>query len=850
MSEKKRFGSRISSIFGQSSPSDKKSSTSTNTTLNVPSSNSSNIPKSRGLSPLPSPNPKPLNKPPLQNYSSASTVNSSSHYSSGKSINSKSSNSTLRATNNNNSNIPVIPIQTPHNEYHEQMNHAPVTSHHQPPPTQPSYQPYNPHTQYSQTQPTNNIPNISIQTSPASENYKSNPSPNLSSPSYSRSIRSPSPTPSPVSNKLRRKPPSDLDSFDFGGNLKSTNTSQLQSPQSSSRSGIVQNQENQDQDQDLHSEPELHSDTGVTGDIIADLESEIDNFLQFEDSNSNSNSNDAESRYSSKRNTKFYEETDAIQNEFINDLNLNKRNSIRLDDPVTDFDLTRSHQSNQLHQQLQQQVPYPVNSTIASPNDSTTTTPTESIENSPQIIQNYMMDTTNLENINPFETTLQNSNSNYQILDSSSSNKSSDTSITSPTQPKQYFDQSITPSSSNAPAVGSTSARSSYSRTPTTSSRIPSSTFIGQSPPIYYNSQSPNFQQSQQPTPPPPPPHQPQLQHTKTDVSLYSNISSMKNYNPTSGSQRTYHRTSSSMGSIRSSNSYRNVNLATLKKTLSLKPGEGERSNYVLTIRRNAGTAFNESGPSKWKLPVGILPIDKTAMKDNSNGKYKRLAGNSNNSNYRKKTSGVELKHGHLKPRLLAAEIDEGDDYSTSISISKPPTTNASSSSTTLKNVNSGSQSINKSTSRENSLKRTTTDGSLLTGDTQSLASTNTDSTKNHRNSSIKRSDSVASSESSGSISEKITTGYYQHRGYKYGDVDDYEYTDTHPENDDEEDDITEKSDNGTDDLMINNNTNNNVSNTNGYVNGFGSNGFINEAEVDERPKLVLANPDYSSDSD
>ena len=75
------------------------------------------------------------------------------------------------------------------------------------------------------------------------------------------------------------------------------------------------------------------------------------------------------------------------------------------------------------------------------------------------------------------------------------------------------------------------------------------------------------------------------------------------------------HRMSSSVGSIYSSNSYRNVNLAALKKTLNLKPGEGERSNYVLAIRKAAGTSYNELTRMKWKLPVVYYQLTSLQLK-------------------------------------------------------------------------------------------------------------------------------------------------------------------------------------------------------------------------------------------
>lgn len=120
-----------------------------------------------------------------------------------------------------------------------------------------------------------------------------------------------------------------------------------------------------------------------------------------------------------------------------------------------------------------------------------------------------------------------------------------------------------------------------------------------------------------------------------------------------------FHRKSTSLSSLYSTSSNRNVNLATLKMTLDLKPGEGEQSRYVVALRRSMGTAVNDSPPDKWKLPTGILPVDKRASMASSNGRYLRLGV----SQGRKKTSGVELKHGHLQPRLLAAEVGDSRPY-------------------------------------------------------------------------------------------------------------------------------------------------------------------------------------------
>ncbi|RLV95491.1 hypothetical protein JA1_001026 [Spathaspora sp. JA1] len=263
---------------------------------------------------------------------------------------------------------------------------------------------------------------------------------------------------------------------------------------------------------------------------------------------------------------------------------------------------------------------------------------------------------------------------------------------------------------------------------------------------------------------------------------------------------KSHRRQSSSISSIMSSNSYKNVNLAQLKKTLNLKPGEGERSNYVWTIRRSAGTAFNENGPSRWKLPLGILPVDKTALYENSNGRYLRLGGSAAS---RKKTSGVELKHGHLKPRLLAAEIDEDDDDNgLQLSSNTPPISATTS--------NSGGGLIKQSSvSRENSIARTITDS------TQSMEELDVVSDKR---------DSMSTSSS---VSDKLAfvTGFYQHRGYRDEDKEDFK-------------------DNVSTDI--------DTSNTMVTMNDYGQS-FSDLTDMDgyeERPRLYLANPDSDTDSE
>lgn len=278
------------------------------------------------------------------------------------------------------------------------------------------------------------------------------------------------------------------------------------------------------------------------------------------------------------------------------------------------------------------------------------------------------------------------------------------------------------------------------------------------------------------------------------------------------------HRKSSSLSSILSSTSQKNVNLATLKKTMNLKPGEGERSMYVSTLRKNSGTAYNETGPGKWKLPIGIAPIDKRATYTTSNSKYMRMVGGVSQTKVKRGT-GVELKHGHLAPRLLAAEVDDGDDISMKFNASSSDskelikskaegssTTTLTEESNTPQNRSSMSSSIiggggNSSLDTKNGLTRITTDTSAVSA----ITSTQSKSSPSKRSS--------ISSNSSGSISD--VNGFYQHPLYnRYIDDDD---DDEHLENDE----YAESEFNHAD----------------------------MENDCKDTPRLVLANPD-ASDSD
>lgn len=273
------------------------------------------------------------------------------------------------------------------------------------------------------------------------------------------------------------------------------------------------------------------------------------------------------------------------------------------------------------------------------------------------------------------------------------------------------------------------------------------------------------------------------------------------------------HRKSSSLSSILSSPSQKNINLATLKKTMNLKPGEGERSTYVSTLRKNSGTAYNETGPGKWKLPIGIIPIDKRATYTTSNSKYMRMVGGVTQTKAKRGT-GVELKHGHLAPRLLAAEVDDGDDLSMKFNtaneqkdaakakVDGSSTTTLTEESSTPQNRSSVSSLLvggsNSLLDSKNGLTRTTTDTSTASV----ITSTQSKSSPSKRSS--------ISSGSSGSISD--VNGFYQHPLYN-------RYVD---EDHDEGEDVFADAD-------------------------------FNDANMDndfkEAPRLVLANPD-ASDSD
>lgn len=267
------------------------------------------------------------------------------------------------------------------------------------------------------------------------------------------------------------------------------------------------------------------------------------------------------------------------------------------------------------------------------------------------------------------------------------------------------------------------------------------------------------------------------------------------------------HKKSNSVNSVWSSYSQRHINLSVLRKNLDLHPGEGERSNYIYTLRKNCGTAYNESLPGKWKLPIGILPIDRKNYA--LNPRFMRHAGGTAQGR-NKKSSGVELKHGHLEPRLLATEVgDPNDSLSTDLKLEKTFT----SSSITARNSVRGLKSSSSSLTVSNGTVSNEANSSKYGDDAQSLKTT-AESASSH---SLKKQISISSS-SSGSISDLNYDGYYQHEAY------------LNPDNYDDDD-----NNNNNDELQ-----NNSASSPYRFPND------SNLSQNSEKPKLVLANPDDS----
>lgn len=284
----------------------------------------------------------------------------------------------------------------------------------------------------------------------------------------------------------------------------------------------------------------------------------------------------------------------------------------------------------------------------------------------------------------------------------------------------------------------------------------------------------------------------------------------------TSTPTNTFHRKSLSMSSVFSTNSNRHITLAALKKSISLRPGEGERSNYVQTVRRNAGTSYNDLGPETWKLPVGILPVDKRQLTP-SNDRYNRLRGNRKNQ-----SSGVGLKHGHLAPRLLATEVDESEGLNKFGSLGRSSTFQRHEGKqitpVSLSRLALPSTTLSRGNSLRHNSNAPSRTGSFAGSVLSSILPSTTSSTPvrdsgSHVDSQshLSRHTLTSSRHSVGSISEgRLTEGYYQHPGYRY----------------DEEMEETDRFSPSTDGTMHQD--------------------FEEEDEV-QKPRLVLANPDSES---
>lgn len=236
------------------------------------------------------------------------------------------------------------------------------------------------------------------------------------------------------------------------------------------------------------------------------------------------------------------------------------------------------------------------------------------------------------------------------------------------------------------------------------------------------------------------------------------------------------HRKTGSIGSLHSMYSNRNVNLATLKKSFNLRPGEGERSVYVSTIRKSSGAANNDTAPGKWKLPTALQVIDRSAIQT---AKYLRMSSGSK----LKKSSGVELKHGHLQRRLLRSEADDFDDSEivsrsplarsgteTSRILTHVLSTNTDASQATIltSNTYSSTSSVDKTSSLAPGATNTTSNSSEQNNELLEAEASSSNTTQ------LERSRSVSSSSSGSISSSSMAAGvYYQHPGYNNKSDDD-----------------------------------------------------------------------------
>lgn len=287
--------------------------------------------------------------------------------------------------------------------------------------------------------------------------------------------------------------------------------------------------------------------------------------------------------------------------------------------------------------------------------------------------------------------------------------------------------------------------------------------------------------------------------------SLTDSLSNMgsSQFMASSNTRKTHTRVLSTTSIV--SGASHHVRLATLKRDFSLRSGEGERSNYVTQIRKNAGTSYNEVGPGNWKLPLGIIPFDpkSLSLRTSLQGSPHFSRGSSGVMARTKKSSGVELKHGHLQPRLLAAEIDEVGETNKFASLGRSSTLqNKAAASGSLKKTKdpisemveelmkdsssiSSTNVLNKKAEtvsnfgpqNESSISLNATRKSTSCERTNSLTTPSTlsvhDSVQQPDDNNVCKSEGASRSsfsESLNSVPDRVVDTYYQHEGYRSDD--------------------------------------------------------------------------------
>lgn len=95
-------------------------------------------------------------------------------------------------------------------------------------------------------------------------------------------------------------------------------------------------------------------------------------------------------------------------------------------------------------------------------------------------------------------------------------------------------------------------------------------------------------------------------------------------------------------------------------------PALGVESQYVRALRKRTASAWCEVPSKVWGLPLGIS--DKAGKKSNKNMDMRYAAG-------LKRT--MDIRHSHLKPRLLASEVDDDDGKRSSSHVDMPSSIHA-----------------------------------------------------------------------------------------------------------------------------------------------------------------------------